>query len=132
VALAALLVAVALAASLVSAGTHYFYCEAMGVVAVDPCRAAVRDGLDGVAAVRAAHTDCCELVTLPPLPSAARGPDVGVAPALRVSLLLALPAMGLGAEGRAAFSRPRAWLERWPTAPPSPSAARARLMVFLT
>ena len=106
----------------------------MGLMETDPCAAAAQsDGTEGVAPsteARQGHTDCCEVVTLSPMPAgttvAAR--DVPPSP-LAAVLPAAILADRLLASLRAQAVRSS---ERWRLPPRYPGALRIQSMVFLT
>jgi hypothetical protein len=133
VALTALLTTFALVSGFVHANGRYFYCEAMGLMATDPCAsAAPRDERNArpPTEARRGHGDCCEVVSLPSLPQGTTSASSAVPlPALVAAMPPApLPVVQAGA--------PRAPLDRAVLrlrAPPRSAAqARAQLMVFLT
>jgi hypothetical protein len=131
-ALSELLLAFAVLAGVTHSGARYFYCEAIGLSASDPCAEAsgTAGDADPCGTLREQPGDCCEVVTLPTLPDGARVATSAVPPAPSVATL---PALWL-ADGPAAGVRPshRDLFERWRVPPRSPSEARAQLMVFLT
>ena len=115
VAFAVALVSLALIAGLTRPAGRYFYCEAMGMLPVDPCAAAVAtdddDATDATAsAVREYHADCCEVVTVLSTPRAVSAQTPAVAPPLTFT----------------------STFERWRVPPRPPGQARAQSMVFLT
>jgi hypothetical protein len=133
VALASLLLTFAMLSSFAHANGRYFYCEAMGLMATDPCvSASPRD--EGNAAplteAREGHSDCCEVLTLPSLPQVTASASSAVPSPGLVAILPAapLPSVQLGAPS----VRPDRAREQWRPPPRSATQARAQLMVFLT
>ncbi len=126
-----LVLALAVLFGVLHSGGRYFYCEALGLLASDPCVDASTDvhskSPSGVLSDRPA--DCCEIVTLAAMPQAAQAAGHSVAPAARVAIM---PARWLA--GRADFAAPsrlgRAF-ERWRRPPRATNEIRAQLMVFL-
>jgi len=133
IACARVLFAVALIAGFTHSGSRYFYCEAMGLAAVDPCLDLDAARSDSPSCpertLQGRLADCCEIITLPSVPNAAQseGPRV---PAASV-VATAPPYQSVG---HALDDQPRARIAfaRWREPPRSPQKARARLMVFLT
>jgi hypothetical protein len=109
------------------AGTRYFYCDATGIVFATPCcGGSHHEGADR-GQVEARTDDCCKGRSLGSLPPAA----VQIRPATP-------PAPFIGMLANVAVARLESLVERRAvranlTGPPllSPSAHRARLMVFL-
>lgn len=129
VAFTSLVVSLALLTGLARAGDRYFYCDAMGMLATDPC-AQVSDDEDAAIAVHPQHLDCCEVRTLPSIPTGTEAAARSVPPATLTAILPppAFPIVRLAVRPRA----PAFAFERWRSAPRPPGEARARLMVFLT
>ncbi|WP_394822810.1 hypothetical protein [Pendulispora albinea] len=123
------------------AGQRYFFCAPMGLLVSNPCLHAAAVATEGRAVqdparaeLRAHHVDCCEVLTMPSVPNGAHidGPSVPEAPLVALVSDLqgeqrctADPLFGI------CHRLPRV-VERWRVPLPSPSAQRARLMVFLT
>ncbi len=132
---ASLLVSLALIAGLSRPSGRYFYCEAMGMLPFDPCAAAAAEhensaDEDSTATIREYHTDCCDVVNVPPAPRAASAETPTVPPP---ALLAVLPALDFTrvlpvAPPRITIST----FEKWRIPPRPPGQARAQLMVFLT
>src|SRR5579859_6652576 len=132
VALASLLTAFALVCGFAHANGRYFYCEAMGLMATDPCAsAASRDVRDASpeSEARRGHTDCCEIMRLPSLPQGTASASPAVPPP---GLVAVVPAAVLSDVAPVAL-RPRAALalSRWRAPPRSAARERAQQMVFL-
>ncbi|HEY4013038.1 MAG TPA: hypothetical protein VGM06_06855 [Polyangiaceae bacterium] len=111
--------------------TRYFYCEARGLSATDPC--ASREAHDPpcpLGSVHRAPFDCCRMLTMPTVPEGARS----VAPTVPAAGIVAVlpPADAATAMSPTANTR-FVWGDgRW-RGPPRPAGERrARLMVFLT
>jgi hypothetical protein len=109
------------------AGTRYFYCDAMGTVFATPCCGGSHHEDADRAQVDAPTDDCCKARSLGSLPAAA----IQIRPATP-------PAPFIGILANVAVVRLESFVERRAvranlTGPPlpSPSAHRARLMVFL-
>jgi len=135
VALAGLALSFMMLSGLARANGRYFYCEAMGLMATDPCAPAAQEtrpvsGSMAAREARESHADCCEVVTLPSLPDATNVSSPAVSPPALVAVLPAEPAPD------AQLRVPRAWSDRafeHGRAPRRSAAqARAQLMVFLT
>lgn len=75
------LVLAAMVLSLVRTQERFYYCEAMGLLASDPCRGAANEKDESSPNVQREHHDCCAVVTLRALPRGAVHCDVSVAPA---------------------------------------------------
>jgi hypothetical protein len=130
-ALIGLALSIALVASLARPAGRYFYCEAMGLLPLDPCRAAPaatdgpsspEDSLDQT------RHDCCEVITLRALPDGATKAPTNVPSATVVAVLPAVAATDTGDE------RVHDVRSTW-RAPPRPSGklrAHAQNQVFLT
>lgn len=130
--LGGLLLAVALLSGLTHANARYFYCEAMGLVAVDPCAVAVsgeEQGPTRVAELRPSRFDCCEVITLPSLPASTTITTVTVPPA---SCTATIPVAAVADDRHAKSTRAATDGEQRRTPPRSAAHARAQLMVFLT
>jgi hypothetical protein len=128
---ARLLLAFAVICGATQSGAHYFYCEALGLSASDPCAAGARAAEPcPFKSLQAQSIDCCSIITLPSMPDGARAQEPTVVPAGVIALLPARDSSGpdtsLGAER---FSL-RAF--RWERPPRPGGERRAQLMVFLT
>jgi hypothetical protein len=128
----AVLLVFAVASSLALAGTHFYYCEAMGLTRSDPCQASQAGGARNTApAVRESYGDCCQKVTFPSAPVGARAADHRVPPAPLATVVV--PAAFVEQVHCAAGVRaPWALLERWRHPRRPASEVCAQLMVFLT
>jgi hypothetical protein len=117
---------------MLQAGSRYFYCDALGLMASDPCVGAASEaragGAEGALLTERAG-DCCQIVTLAAMPQAAEAARSSVAPAALVATLLAR-ATAQRADPRPAPGGHRAF-ERWRPPPRASNEARAQLMVFL-
>ncbi len=134
VALLGLLLSFAIVSGMGRPHGRYFYCEAMGLLATDPCTAGALSPIDqdvGPApAVRQSHGDCCELVIVPSMQESTLGAAQAVPPPPFAATLPAAPTRcGLTTTSR---GRPDRSFERWRLPPPYPGELRARLSVFLT
>jgi hypothetical protein len=133
VALTRLLLSFVILAGLAHAGGRYFYCPEMGQMQPAPCSVASHggdgDGSGGTICPR--RLDCCELWTLPSMPSGITVAEAGaVAPPPLVAMLPPLPFLLDRAQDiRRNSSRAS---ELWRTPPRRPGELRAQLMVFLT
>jgi len=125
------LLAFAVLFGIAHAGGRYFYCEALGLSASDPCARASNDAhsksLSGMLSERG--VDCCEVLTLAAMPQAAQPVGPSVAPAARVATLPALWLADL-VDGPAPARVDRAF-KRWRPPPRASNDVRAQLMVFL-
>jgi hypothetical protein len=132
-ALCSLLLTFAIVSGLARAHGRYFYCEAMGLLATDPCAAAAARGGSDVAPdaeARQSDTDCCEHLVIPPTPeSTTVGARVVPPPAL-VAILA--PTSSRGEQPATAHGRLNGSLQRWRVPPRHAGELRAQLMVFLT
>jgi hypothetical protein len=129
--LARLFVAAALVLASLHAGAHYFYCEAIGLSASDPCAQASHEGPG--CPLQASHfepIDCCQRITNPTLPDGARAELPIVPPAPLVSVLPAIPNASAVLR-RDPHASPR-FSERWRGPPRWGDDLRTRLMVSLT
>jgi hypothetical protein len=133
VALTGLLLSFAILAGMALTGGRYFYCPEMRVMQSAPCSIASHgdegDGSGGT--VCPSHLDCCELWTLPSIPSGTIAAEASaVAPPPLVAVLPPLP-FSLELYASTLCSPTRA-SERWRIPPGRPGELRAQLMVFLT
>ena len=129
---AGLLLSFALLSGLTHANARYFYCEAMGLLAIDPCATGVsgeNHDTAPVAELRPRHFDCCEVITLPSLPASTTMSTVTVANA---PCTATIPAAAFIDVVHLQSTRAAADAERQRTPPRSAAHARAQLMVFLT
>jgi hypothetical protein len=131
-ALVGLVLSFALVASLARPGGRYFYCEAMGLLPLDPCRAAPaasdgpstpEDRLDET------RHDCCEVVTLRALPDGATKAPTNV-PAATVVAVVPAVAETDTADERLVHQVRLPW--RVPPRPPGKQRTHANNQVFLT
>jgi hypothetical protein len=132
VALGYLLLAFAVLSGIAQSGARFFYCEALGLMTSDPCVQAHcgGDGLDYGNSLKEKHADCCEIVTLPTTPDAARVANASVLPAALVAIV---PGDWLAQlQATPMLRATRRFVDRWRAPPRSSSEVRARLMVFLT
>jgi hypothetical protein len=131
VAVAHLVLAFAVLFGIVQSGGQYFYCDALGLLASDPCAETARDGHGRcpLGTLSEHHADCCELVTLAAMPQAARADGPRVEPAALVAIIPA--PWPEGGSHSATSSRPDRAFERWRPPPRASNDVRAQLMVFL-
>jgi hypothetical protein len=131
VAAAHLVLAFAVLFGIVQSGGRYFYCDALGLLASDPCAEAARDGHAKcpLGTLSEHHADCCEIVTLAAMPQAARAAGPSVAPAALVAIMPALWPEGWSDSATSSLLD-RAF-ERWRPPPRASNDVRAQLMVFL-
>jgi hypothetical protein len=132
VALGYLLLAFAVVCGIAQSGSRYFYCEALGLMPSDPCVEAARGGETDPCGTSLSEklADCCEVVTLPAMPEAARAASPTVVPPAVVAIV---PGGGLAEPPPApALRDSNRFFERWRPPPRSSSEIRAQLMVFLT
>jgi hypothetical protein len=132
VALGYLLLAFAVLSGIAQSGARYFYCEALGLMPSDPCVQAHcgGDGLGYGNLLKERRADCCEVVTLPTMPDAARAANASVPPAAVVAIVPSgwpadLPATPALRATKRSF-------DRWRPPPRSAGEVCAQLMVFLT
>jgi hypothetical protein len=131
-ALVALVVAFCIVSDMGQVGARYFYCESFGLLRHDPCRTFERP--DGGSAspkdeARPEQTDCCQVLSVAPLPDGATSAGCHVPPALLVAILRVsqlLNPWDSAAHGAAIA------LERWRPPPRSAGQRCAELMVFRT
>ncbi|HEX8796099.1 MAG TPA: hypothetical protein VF765_34350 [Polyangiaceae bacterium] len=131
-ALVGLALAFALAASLARPAGRYFYCEAMGLLPQDPCRAApaASDGRSTPEGrLDPTRYDCCEVFTLRALPAGATNPSPNVPPATVIAVLPAVAATDAADERLAHHVRATG---RAPPRPPDKQRVHAHNQVFLT
>ena len=123
-----LAVAMILFAALLGAGVHRLYCMETGTVLDGPCcMDKGRSPGDDTAQLRAAGSDCCGVLAAPNLPSSiTAGESPSAPPPCVVAVLPAAPAGGEALASARAVVTARAC-----GPPPTPTEARARLMVFL-
>jgi hypothetical protein len=113
------------------AGARYFYCEALGLSASDPCcRRAGEGAACPLRSLERSTVDCCTVITLASMPVGDHAELCAVHPA---GVTAVMPA------GEYVEVRPAAGLEglarrmaRWHKPPRPFSELRATLMVFLT
>jgi hypothetical protein len=113
------------------AGARYFYCEALGLSASDPCAASSRaEERCPVRSLDGASPDCCSVVILPAVPHGVRAGESTVHPASVVALRPGAAGADTRSDvGESGFGRRGA---RWQKPPRPGRERRARLMVFLT
>ena len=129
-ALGHLVLAFAVLTGIGHSGARYFYCDALGLMASDPCVQASQTRQGRTETLSAPLADCCEVVTLPGLPEGARAQNPTVPPPARIAVL---PVESLALLGTIhELQSLNLLLERWRPPPRGPSEARAQLMVFLT
>ena len=104
--------------------SHYFYCEAMGVMQQDPCRTSAHPA--SLPEASAPLADCCRMITVAPVPRGLTASSPAIAPAAFI-VLAALPM-----RAHEGVVPPRARWLRGPAPPRLASDRRAELMVFLT
>jgi hypothetical protein len=129
-AVARLLLAFVVVAGIVHSGARYFYCEAFGLAATDPCVQSARADVEScqAGALRELRDDCCKIIILPSIPDGARSERPIVPPAA-----VALVAADRRVRAFDDESGPQSLaLARWRTPPRSIHRVRAQLMVFLT
>lgn len=133
-AIVGLLLSFALLSGFARANGRYFYCEAMGMMATDPCAAAAahrgEQSDSPLREARPGHSDCCEIVTLPSLPQGTASASSAVPPPALVALVPAAPLRDMQLGG--ARAHPDRAREQWRPLRRSAAQARAQLMVFLT
>ena len=128
-ALGHLVLAFAVVSGVGQSGARYFYCEAFGLMATDPCVQASQASRGPFEALDTPLADCCEVVTLPAMPEGARVaswsvPSAGCAAVLPAAVLID----PWSSRGHQLQSPER---QRWRPPPRAPSEVRAQLMVFL-
>ena len=132
-ALAGILLSLWIVSGFAQANGRYFYCEAMGLMATDPCAAAASRGERGdgpLTEARPGNADCCAIVTLPSLPHGTTTASSAVPPPAMVALVPAAPLLDRLFDG--ARAHPDRAREQWRPVQRSAAQARAQLMVFLT
>jgi hypothetical protein len=131
------LVALSLLFGIAQARTRYFYCEALGLSATDPCSLASSGARQEppcpLPSLDRARFDCCKVVTMPSMPSMAERAR-SVEPSVPQTGVVALLPPARVADGGAPVHSARfAWEgERWRGPPRASRERRAQLMVFLT
>ena len=133
-ALVGLVLSFALLSAVLRAGHHYFYCEAMGMLADDPCAAEASDDAaprraDADRSVDQRPIDCCQEGTFPAVPSAVSASAGHVPPTPLVAIL---PPAEPATASAAASEHRSSHFERWRAPPWPPGRARTTTMVFLT
>jgi hypothetical protein len=126
-----LLLALAMISGTLQAGARYFYCEALGLSASDPCLARAHSGNPcPFQSIERQSIDCCSVITLPSIPQGASADEHKVPPASFVAILpaseYARSPVGTLADG---FAR---GVQRWERPPRPGGDLRTQLMVFLT
>ena len=128
---ASYLVALALLMGLTRPAGTYFYCEAMGMLPLDPCvHAAATEGAsdDPSLSLRQQRHDCCERITVASAPRGATPATPEIAPS---ALSAILPARAVPPSAWHALAVGSATVQ-WRVPPRPPGQACAQLMVFLT
>lgn len=123
--------ALAIVCGTFQAGARYFYCEAVGLSASDPCVARAHAGnVCPLPAMDRQSIDCCSVITLPSMPRGASVDEHKVLPAGLIAILPACEyARPLARTTTDGF--PRA-VQRWERPPRPGGDLRMQLMVFLT
>jgi hypothetical protein len=129
VAIGHLVLAFAVLSGVDQSGARYFYCEAFGLMATDPCVQSSQARRGPLEAVDTPLADCCEVVTLPAMPEGARAMSPSVPPAARAAVLP--PTLLTDAWSSRGPRFPNPERQRWRPPPRAPSEVRAQLMVFL-
>jgi hypothetical protein len=124
------LVAIAILFGIGQARARYFYCEAFGLSATDPCVHELHESTPcPLAALDRVPVDCCEVITMPPLPQGERGAEPSVASA---GVVAVLPAVWTSGERSPARGGWVTWdSERWRGPPRDTRERRLQLRVFL-
>jgi hypothetical protein len=133
VAFFALTLAFSLVTGLSLAGATYYYCDAMGLTASDPCQGADRSSHEceqPIGSLRKPKADCCEKLTLRSMPPGATTPDRAVPPAPLVAVLAPAELVQAASADLPHASLPG--LERWGPPPPLASERCVQRMVFLS
>lgn len=126
-----MLLAMAVLCGPLQAGAHYFYCEALGLSATDPCATGPHTGDTCPSGSWDRQSmDCCSIVILPSMPEGAPSSEHAVPPAGVVAKIPAAEYACVGLENRSETFAPRA--PRWQKPPRGSGGLRAQLMVFLT
>ena len=126
-----LLFALAVVCGTVQAGARYFYCEALGLSASDPCSArAQAGGTCPLPSIDRQSIDCCLVITLPSMPCGASVDEPDILPAALTAILPAREyARPLALPIATGFTR---GVQRWERPPRPGGDLRTQLMVFLT
>lgn len=123
--------ALAVLFGILHSGGRYFYCDAFGLLASDPCAEAATDNhsKSPLGMLSEHHADCCEILTLAAMPQAAQAVAPSVAPAARVATV---PALWLASQNDSVAPSPvDRTLVRWRPPPRASNDRCAQLMVFL-
>lgn len=130
VGLVQLLLALAVVCGTLQAGSRYFYCEAFGLSASDPCAARATSGSAcPFQSIERQSLDCCSVITLPSMPEGTSPNEPSVSPASIVAILPAREYVGSPAGlFPAGFARA---VQRWERPPRPGGEVRTQLMVFL-
>jgi hypothetical protein len=123
--------ALAVLAAPVQAGARYFYCEAFGLSASDPCSAGARSGHPcPFKSIEPQSIDCCSVITLPSIPKGASTQEHEVPPA-RIVAILAAREYARSASGPVVRGFAQG-VQRWERPPRPGGDLHTQLMVFLT
>jgi hypothetical protein len=124
--------AVAIIAGPVQAGARYFYCEAFGLSASDPCSAGAQSGHPcPFESLERQSLDCCSVITLSSIPEGASTEEHEVPPA-RIVAILAAGEYARSPSGSTAARGFAHGVQRWKRPPRPGGDLRTQLMVFLT
>jgi hypothetical protein len=127
-----LVVAIAVLFGIAQAGARYFYCEAIGLSATDPCaQEATHPSLCPLGSFDRQPIDCCRVITMPSMPEGARS-VVPVVPSAGVIAILPPFQRTDTSSWTASVLLLARGSERGRAPPTSSGERRAQLMVFLT
>ena len=131
-AFARLLLVFIVIAGIAHSGARYFYCEALGLSASDPCLQGSRGDVETcpTEALHERQDDCCETITLPSVPNGARVESPSVSPAGVVGIVP--PGQFVSDTLDKQLTCRMLAFARWRTPARSQQKLRAQLMVFLT
>lgn len=123
--------ALAILAGPVQAGARYFYCEAFGLSASDPCSGGAPLGhACPFKSMERQAIDCCTVITLPSIPEGASAEEHEVPPA-RIVAIVAAREYARSPSGTVAGGFAQG-VQRWKRPPRPGGDLRTQLMVFLT
>ena len=133
--------ALAVLCGVFQSGARYFYCEALGLSASDPCGGgaplvadcpleSLKTPSPGARSLEAPSLDCCEVIRVPVMPDGSRSDRHGVRPASVVALVSALEYTSARLASLECGRQDRMEQRRKP--PRSASRLRAMRMVSLT